>query len=41
MWVGLALGARLWLRWFAIGPFEWVLRSWTYGRRMPLRRTAA
>ena len=27
----------LWLRRFRFGPLEWLLRSWTYGRRQPLR----
>lgn len=36
----LALGARWWLARFRHGPAEWLLRSITYGRRMPLRRTA-
>jgi uncharacterized protein len=26
----------VWLRFFAIGPFEWMWRSLTYGRRQPL-----
>jgi uncharacterized protein len=29
--------ANLWLRWFAMGPFEWIWRSLTYKRVMPLR----
>jgi uncharacterized protein len=29
-----------WLRRFQFGPAEWLLRSWTYGRWQPLRRTA-
>ncbi len=28
-----------WLRRFQFGPAEWLLRSWTYGRWQPLRRT--
>ncbi|MHC4446980.1 MAG: DUF418 domain-containing protein [Planctomycetota bacterium] len=31
----IALSA-VWLRFFAIGPFEWMWRSLTYGRRQPL-----
>ena len=27
----------LWLRHFAFGPLEWLWRSLTYGRRMPMR----
>jgi uncharacterized protein len=28
--------SAVWLRFFAIGPFEWMWRSLTYGRRQPL-----
>ena len=35
----LALSA-LWLRFFRYGPDEWLLRSWTYLRWMPLRAAA-
>lgn len=35
----LQVGASvLWLRGFRLGPLEWIWRSVTYGRRMPLRR---
>jgi uncharacterized protein len=30
--------SRLWLRRFRFGPFEWLWRSLTYGRRQPMRR---
>jgi len=30
--------STLWLRRFRFGPFEWVWRSLTYGRRQPMRR---
>ena len=30
-----------WLQYFRFGPFEWVWRSLTYGRREPLRRAPA
>jgi len=30
--------SRWWLTRFAFGPFEWIWRSWTYGRLPPLRR---
>jgi uncharacterized protein len=29
--------SRLWLRWFRMGPDEWLLRSWTYLRWQSLR----
>jgi uncharacterized protein len=29
--------ASLWLRWFRIGPVEWVWRTVTHGQRQPLR----
>jgi uncharacterized protein len=38
VWFVLQLAARGWLRYFRIGPFEWVLRSWTYLRPQKLRR---
>ncbi|MEJ7608735.1 MAG: DUF418 domain-containing protein [Bryobacteraceae bacterium] len=33
--------SRLWLRHFRFGPFEWLWRSLTYGKRQPMRRFAA
>lgn len=33
--------ANLWLRWFAMGPFEWIWRSLTYRRVMPLQYHSA
>ncbi len=38
VWVALELFARLWLRRFAYGPAEWLLRSWSRLERVPLRR---
>ena len=32
--------ATVWLRWFALGPVEWVLRSITYAGVQPLRAAA-
>jgi uncharacterized protein len=29
--------ARQWLRWFHVGPVEWVWRSLTYGGAQPMR----
>lgn len=37
VYVVLAIFAALWLRRYRFGPAEWALRSWTYGRRQPLR----
>ena len=39
IWVVLAIGSLLWLRVFAFGPMEWVLRFVAYGRIPPLRRS--
>jgi uncharacterized protein len=36
---GLVLFSRAWLTWFSLGPAEWVLRSATYARLEPLRRS--
>jgi uncharacterized protein len=30
----------LWLSKFTMGPFEWLWRRLSYGRDLPLRRTA-
>lgn len=40
IWLALDLAARWWLRRFRQGPAEWLLRTVTYWRRQPLRRTA-
>lgn len=37
IWAGLCLFSLLWLKWARFGPFEWLLRSWTYRRFMRLR----
>jgi uncharacterized protein len=34
-------GSRIWLSRFQFGPVEWVWRQLTYGKRVPLRRSAA
>ncbi|MET4685063.1 DUF418 domain-containing protein [Brevundimonas faecalis] len=39
IWVVLAIGSLLWLRVFAFGPMEWILRFVAYGRIPPLRRS--
>jgi uncharacterized protein len=39
--MGLLIFANLWMRWFAIGPLEWIWRSLTYVRLQPFLRTAA
>lgn len=40
IWVAVASFAVLWQRKFALGPMEWLHRSLTEGRRLPLRREA-
>lgn len=41
VWIFQAIFSLLWLRGFALGPAEWVLRAVVQGRRPPLRRAAA
>jgi uncharacterized protein len=41
VWALQLVVSPLWLREYRFGPLEWVWRSLTYGRRMPLRRAAA
>ncbi len=38
IWLGLSAFALFWMRWFRFGPFEWLLRSLSYGQVQPLRR---
>jgi uncharacterized protein len=38
IWVFNLVFAHLWTRHFALGPVEWLLRSLTEGKRMPIRR---
>jgi len=38
VWVALEIFAKLWLRRFAYGPFEWILRSWSNLEIAPLRK---
>ncbi len=37
IWAGLEVFAKLWLTRFRYGPFEWLLRAWSYRRRPPWR----
>ena len=37
VWAFQGLFSLLYLRWFAIGPAEWLLRSVAYGQRQPMR----
>ncbi|MGZ3304828.1 MAG: DUF418 domain-containing protein, partial [Asticcacaulis sp.] len=37
VWVAQLLFSVLWLRWFRYGPFEWLWRRLTLGRRVPIR----
>jgi uncharacterized protein len=41
IWLVLLVACPLWLRTMRMGPAEWVWRALTYGRGVPLRRTAA
>jgi uncharacterized protein len=38
VWIALESFAKQWLRQFAYGPFEWVLRSWSNLEIAPLRK---
>ena len=38
VWVALEISSKQWLRWFAYGPFEWILRSWSNLEIAPLRK---
>ena len=38
VWIALELFAKQWLRQFAYGPFEWMLRSWSNLEIAPLRK---
>lgn len=40
VWAVLIVWSPLWLSQFRMGPFEWVWRSLTQGRRLPLRKGA-
>jgi uncharacterized protein len=37
-WVLLLVVCPLWLRWFHLGPLEWLWRAWTYREQPTLRR---
>jgi uncharacterized protein len=37
IWIVEIAASRLWLRYFLAGPIEWLWRSATYGRWLPLR----
>ena len=38
VWAAQIVWSPLWLSIFSMGPFEWVWRCLTYGRRVPIRR---
>jgi uncharacterized protein len=40
IWIVNLVVSTVWMKYFAFGPVEWVLRSFTYGRRQPLRVAA-
>lgn len=37
IWIGQLAFSTLWLRWFRHGPFEWIWRSLSYGKRVAIR----
>ena len=39
VWLGQIIVSHLWLRWFAMGPAEWVWRRLTYATPVAFRRT--
>jgi uncharacterized protein len=39
VWLGLEVFAKLWLARYRYGPFEWLLRAWSYRALPPLRKT--
>ncbi|HLE80238.1 MAG TPA: DUF418 domain-containing protein [Dehalococcoidia bacterium] len=41
VWAAELILSPLWLRYFQMGPFEWLWRSLTYGRWQPFRRPVA
>lgn len=41
VWILQLLWSPMWLTFFRMGPIEWIWRSLTYGRLLPLRREAA
>ncbi|MGV9008268.1 DUF418 domain-containing protein [Brevundimonas sp.] len=41
IWVAQIIWSPLWLSRFEMGPFEWVWRCLSYGRRVPLRKATA
>lgn len=41
IWVLQLLWSPMWLTFFRMGPIEWIWRSLTYGRMLPIRREAA
>jgi uncharacterized protein len=41
VWVVQLIWSPLWLSVFQMGPLEWVWRCLTYGRLLPIRKSAA
>ena len=39
IWIAQSLFSVVWLRWFEMGPAEWLLRTLTYGAVRPIRRS--
>jgi uncharacterized protein len=40
IWVGQLVFSTLWIRWFRYGPFEWLWRSLSYGKRLAISKKA-
>jgi len=41
VWIFQLIFSSIWLRYFRFGPFEWVWRSLTYWKKMPMRKAAS
>lgn len=41
IWIVQLIWSPIWLHFFRMGPIEWIWRSLTYGRLLPIRREAA
>jgi uncharacterized protein len=39
IWIFQLITSPIWLKYFQFGPFEWVWRSLTYGKRQPFKRS--
>jgi len=41
IWIFQLITSPIWLKYFLYGPFEWVWRSLTYGKRQPFLKTGS